>query len=394
MKPLVACLLFAGFAVHLPTTRAEESPDRILKPGEFPQPGSGTYLSGELVVVDPVNRRGGLRLDGDGSGGRYFVGPLHYFAMLPYGILRYNGAPAELRDIPLGSHVHGYFHVPPAGEENTIPPLPKEHAKFEIKQNHAVSLEDDFSFYQRQGQSWKIVSLDVTRGKLQVEPDVAPNTQPVRDGINKAYTFDIDTVTRIWKERRLVDLESISPGQVVQLNLAWSQGWQDKEFSIADLWLDDESRSYATELQRRRHVRYEKQRWLPAWIDRVENFDYGGGLVTLTLFGGMDPTLYADLKRTQDKGFGVACSDKTLRTWFHRADKKIGDVLEWKETANPPPGSSGIQIQLKFTELLDGYRPGRIVRVKCHDWIFVTMPPEERLKSPEELKRSQTFSIP
>lgn len=369
---------------------AADGKDLVLKPGEFPPAGSGTYLSGELVIIDPINRRGALRIDGDGTGDRYFAGPLHYFAMLPYGTISYNGAPAELRDIPLGTHVHGYFYVPPVGEETTIPPLPKEQMRFDIKQNHAVSLEDDFSFYQRRGQSWKVVALDTTRGKL----NVVPTGTLAKDGINKPYTFDIDPVTRVWKARGLVDLDAIAPDQVVQLNLAWSQGWQDKEFSISDIWLDEPSRQFATELQRRRHVRFQKQRWVPGQIDQVEHFDFGGGIVTLTLFGGMDPSLYAELKATQDKGFGVASSDKTLRTWFHRADKKIGTVLEWKESANPPLGSSGIQIRLKFTELLEGYRPGRVVRVKCHDWIFVSMPPEERLKSLEEQKRSSTLVLP
>ena len=116
--------------------------------------------------------------------------------------------------------------------------------------------------------------------------------------------------------------------------------------------------------------------------------------MTITLFGGMDPSLYGELQATQEKGCGVAVSEQTLRTWFHRADKKIGDVLEWKEIEHPPPGSSGIQIRLKFTELLDGYRPGRIVRVKCHDWIFVTMPPEDRIKSLEDQQRSSTLGLP
>ncbi len=372
------------------TLGAQEKQDHIPKPGEFPPAGSGTYLAGELVVIDPVNRRAGLRLEGDGLGGRYYDGPLHYFAMLPYGMLWYNGAPAELRDMPLGTHVHGYFYVPPVGEEETIPPLPKAQSRFQIKHNHALSLEDDFSFYQRRGQAWKVVSIDPTRGKI----NVAPTSETATDGINQSYTFDIDHVTRVWKERRLVDLESVVPDQVVQLNLAWSQGWQDREFTVSDIWFDDESRKFATELQRRRHVRHQRQRWLPGWIDHVEHFDFGGGIVTLTLFGGMDPALYAELKATQAKGFGVACAEKTLRTWFHRADKKIGEVLEWKEIENPPPGSSGIQVRLKFTELLDGYRPGLCVRVKCHDWIFVTMPPEERMKSPEEQKRSSTLVLP
>jgi hypothetical protein len=83
-----------------------------------------------------------------------------------------------------------------------------------------------------------------------------------------------------------------------------------------------------------------------------------------------------------------------LRTWFHRSDKKIGQVIEWKETENSPPGSSGIQVHMKFTELLDGYRPGRCVRVKSHAWIFVTMPSEERVKTIEERKRAAVFSIP
>lgn len=363
--------------------------DFVPQPGKFPPPNSGRYLSGELVVVDPANRRGGLRIDGNESE-RYHNGPLHYFALLPYGMVSFNGAPAELRDIPIGTHLHGYFYVPPVGEEATIPPLPKDMERYQLKHNHAVSLEDDFSFYQRRGQSWKVVSLDLVKSKI----NVTPVGQLVKEGINTPYTFDIDDLTKIWRGRTIGELADIKPDQIVQLNLGWSPGWRDKEFTVTELWLDDESRNFATELQRRRHVKHQKQRWLPAWIDSVEDNDFGGGTVVLTLFGGMDPSLYADLKATQDKGFGVAVAEKTLRTWFHRSDKKIGQVAEWKESENPPPGSSGIQVRMKFTELLDGYRPGRVVRVKCHDWLFVTMPSEERVKSVEEQQRDLKFHLP
>jgi len=310
--------------------------------------------------------------------------------MLPYGEIYYNGAPAELRDIPLGTHVHGYFYLPPVGEDATIPPPPKDMQRYQIKHNHAVSMEDDFSYYARRGQGWKVVSLDAVKGKL----NVAPAGQLVKDGINTAYTFDIDDLTKVWKGRTLVDLAEIAPEQSVQFNLSWCPGWRDKEFGVAEIWLDDASRKFATDLQRRRHVKYQQQRWLPAWIDAVEDNDFGGGMLTLTFFGGFDPSLYAELKATQDNGFGVAVADKTLRTWFHRSDKKIGQVLEWQETPNPPTGSSGIQVRMKFTELLDGYRPGRVIRVKCHDWLFVTMPTEERIKTVEELQRSAIFSLP
>ena len=383
-------LLVAACSLLTPPISSQEVANFVPLPGKFPPPNTGTYLAGELVYIDPVNRRGGLRLDGNGPGDRYQNGPLHYFALLPYGEITHNGAPAELKDIPLGTHVHGYFYVPPVGEEATILPLPKDMKQFEIKQNHAVSLEDDFSFYQRRGQSWKVVSIDPIRGKLNVTPTGAL----VKDGINTAYTFDIDDITKVWKGRTLVVLADIAPDQTVQFNLGWSPGWRDKEFGVAEIWLDDAGRKFATELQRRRHVKYQKQRWLPAWIDSVEDNDFGGGTVTLTLFGGMDPSLYAELKATQDKGFGVAVAEKSLRTWFHRSDKKIGQVLDWQETVDPPTGSSGIQIRLKFTELLDGYRPGRAVRVKCHDWIFVTMPTEERIKTNEEQQRAAVLGLP
>jgi hypothetical protein len=389
IRCLLMILLAAACSLWSMPTNAQESKDYVPQPGKFPPPNTGTYLAGELVFVDHVNRRGGLRLDGDGSD-RYHSGPLHYFAMLPYGEISSNGAPAELRDISLGTHVHGYFYLPPVGEEATIPPLPKDMARYQLKQNHAVSLEDDFSFYQRRGQSWKVVSIDPVKGKI----NVSPTGQLVKDGINTPYTFDIDDITKVWKGRTLVELADIAPQQNVQFNLCWSPGWRDKEFGVGEIWLDDASRKFATDLQRRRHVKFQKQRWLPAWIDAVEDNDFGGGTVTLTLFGGFDPSLYAELKATQEKGFGVAVADKTLRTWFHRSDKKIGQVLEWKETANPPTGSSGIQVRMKFTELLDGYRPGRAVRVKCHDWIFVTMPLEERIKTNEEQQRSAIFSLP
>ena len=65
-----------------------------------------------------------------------------------------------------------------------------------------------------------------------------------------------------------------------------------------------------------------------------------------------------------------------------------------KAPGKAPLGSSGIQIKMTFTELLDGYRPGRCVRLKCDTWAFVTMPSEERVKTIEEQKRSAVFSLP
>lgn len=378
----------------------------------FPaQPGK--HIAGELVYLDAVNRRGGIRLDGDQ--GRYFTGPPHWFALLPYACVWHNGARAELRDIPLGTHVHGYFVAPPPGEEATIPPMPDEKKQFAISENHAMLLEDDFSFYQRRGQIWKVASIDPAKEKINLEPIVSPSLpkaeldesgrrpvltpgagepgQLVKDGINKPYTFDIDARSEVWSGRQLVDVEAIQPGMTVQFNLAWCQGWGQDEFRVGRIWIDDESRTFAAERQRQRHLQYERERWTAGWIDHIEHFDYGGGIMTLTLFD-VDPAILEDLSRDRDERIAVAVSHKTRRTWFHRADRKFAKLVEWKTFAAPPLGSSGVQLRLKFVELLAGYTPGAIVRVKAERWKFVSMPPEERLTSAADLERANTMVLP
>ena len=385
---LLSIALVVLFFSVLAVPASSQEPDYVPQPGTFAPLEKSKYIAGELVYIDPVNRRGGIRLEGDEMG-RYYSGPPHYFALLPYATVWCNGALAEIRDIPLGTHVHGYFFVPPKGEEETIPPLPEHQKRFTIKHNHAITLEDDFSFYQRRGQAWKVVSVDAEKEKIRVEP----TGKIAKDGINTPYTFDIDIRTRVWKARRLSDLSDVQPGATPQLNLAWAQGWGQREFRVGEIWLDDESRKHATESQRQRHVEYERQRWSPGWIDHVEEFDFGGGIVTLTLFE-VDPQIIDDFRKEKDDRIAVAVAEKTLRTWFHRADRKFCKLVEWKETKNPPLGSSGIQLRLKFVELLAGYRPGACVRVKCDSWKFVSMPPEERLTSREDQERGAKMVLP
>lgn len=101
---LVAVVLFSLFA----TPSIAQEKDYVPQSGTFAPMDKSRYIAGELVYIDPVNRRGGIRLDGDEKG-RYFTGPLHYFALLPYATVWHNGALAEIRDIPIGTHVHGYF---------------------------------------------------------------------------------------------------------------------------------------------------------------------------------------------------------------------------------------------------------------------------------------------
>lgn len=403
------------FAFAVLTTGVSESitsaEDQVAS--RFVEANKARHISGELVYIDAVNRRGGIRLDGDQ--GRYDSGPPHWFALLPYAPVWHNGARAELRDLPLGTHVRGDFVLPPAGEEATIPPLPDDKKPFAIPENHALLMEDDFSFYQRRGQAWKVVSIDVAKEKIKLEPVPIPQraasntdaaTKPgiplpggdvtgklVNVGINTPFTFDIDVRSEIWQGRQLVELSTIQPGGIVQFNLAWCQGWGQNEFRIGRLWLDEQSRTLATERQRQRHVQYERERWTAGWIDHVEHFDYGGGIVTLTLFE-VDQEILDDLWNDREERIAVAVSEQTRRTWAHRSDRKFAKLVEWKRLDSVPLGSSGVQLKLKFIELLAGYTPGASVRVKAERWKFVSIPPEERLTSREDQQRGARMVLP
>ena len=286
----------------------EANTEKSPRLGVFPSKGSGIQVHGDLVVSDSVNRRGALR--------EKRSTPRHYFAMLPYGMVWYHGAPADIRDLPPDIHMHGQFLLPMEGEEKTIPlsdNLIKDHKN--LRYNHAILLEDDMSFYSRRGRSWKVIGFEQGGGpaprlKLSVEP-VGPE---IEGGINKSTLFDIDDSTRIWQKRQLVSREAIKSGQLIQVNLTWGPF---DSLATTDVWLDKESLEASREIQRNRHLKHIRSRFLPGWVDEVKNDDSGGGEVTVTFFGGMDPSLYSDIRKSQK--VKICNAENTLRTWnYHQ----------------------------------------------------------------------------
>jgi hypothetical protein len=342
----------------------EKKPDYVPKPGEFPPLEKAHSIAGELVFADHVNRLGVLHLVCNGDFEFYRGASPHRFALLPYGIVRYHGAPAELRDIPIGTVLHGGFYLPPAGDK-TVPPLQGRYRENYIY-THALSLEDDFSFYQRQGRGWKIESVDLKNGKLQVSPTgTAAKDAP---GLTGPQSFHINPTTRVWSGRQVGRLEDLKPGQEVQVNLTWCPDWVNIDFLCRDIWLDDESRRLATEHQRQVHIEHMKTRWLPGWIDSVERGDPPhSGKVTVTLFGGMDPSLYEVFLGPTEE-VQVAPATDTLRTNWQHGSKVRPKTFEVQRVENPPLGSSGLRITFPVEFLIEGLRPGRMVRIRHGSW--------------------------
>jgi hypothetical protein len=374
-----------------PSVRGQSPTSAAPAPGSFfPALKDAVFLSGELAVVDPINRRAGLRIDcAPREHKRESSAPLHYFAMVPTGEIWFHGAPATFQDIPPGTHVQGYFIPAPASSETRIAPPPADLADLVPVQNHALLVEDDVSFARRVGFRWKVVRVLKDTSKLQVETVGATTT----DGPSGLLTLDFDLATRVWVKGALVTMDHVKEGAIVAINFARGINWTDREFGTDDIWVDEQSLSQARESQERRNVRYHRVRWLPGIVEAVEPFDHGGGQVTVALVGGVAQQLLDDLRKDQNERIAVASAEPTLRTWRHRGDRVFAKLRRW-EDAKPFVGFSGVRLHLKFTELLDHFRPGNAVRVKAESWLFISNTPEERIKSLEDRAASRTLRLP
>ncbi|MEQ8787989.1 MAG: hypothetical protein RIC55_16905 [Pirellulaceae bacterium] len=369
---LLACFLLAPAALaEEPAFRTDADGDERLpwfqiQPGEFPPEGSAHYYSGELIALDHVNRRGTLRVDRTDAQRRSHWDLPVDFRLLPYGAIYYHGAPAALRDIPIGTHLHGLFYIKDPSDPGMKPEFYNRES-LEVDFNQAFLLEDDFSHYARKKRAWRIDAIDRETGELTaVEVDL-DGGRPAE----KPSTFDIVPATRVWQGRRIATPADLAPGQIVQLNLTWATLFGPGR--CTNVWIDDESRAVATAQQLAVHHQHQRERGLAGWVDEVDNQKR---IVTVTLFGGVDSKLLESLQPNTTVTAVVA--EPSLRSYDQVNDRKGGPLLS-VESIPVEPGSSGVQIRFQPSLLLEGFRPDRIVRIFPSGWPIESIPQEERL---------------
>lgn len=339
--------------------------------------------------------------------------------MLPYAVVRYHGAPADLRDIPLGTVLQVRAFLPPDPKTSAVPVLPiNNRQKADAggpgtapAENHVLLLEDEPSACQREGMVWRLKEVEVKDN----EGTIVANREPKQGGELKAReeTMSFDGATRVWRGREYLQIEHLIAegawpasgkkslsGQSVLLGITWkpTPGNVFTRFHISDIWLDDEAMQNATRHQTESHKAFIRSRWMPAWIDTVEYAKFGRAKVTATLFGGMDPSLYADFKT------GIpAMMNGVENTLKHTeggtagptqmaARGTIRDVT--KTLGNASLGSSGIQIQFETDLITEGLRPARVVRVRPTSWPDVHMPREEYVSDGAGFSIDQRFPTP
>ena len=380
----VRMFLFA-FMLFIASSALADEPFRPVA-GKFPPIAEAQSHRGELVFVDHVNRRGGLRLHVDGF---FKEMPPHAFAMLPYGMIYYRGAPAELRDIPIGTVLYGRFFHPPDPKTSAVPVIKKANLGAP-RETHAILLEDGPSLCLREGKTWTLKSVEIKGIDSQIVASL--DRKEGGEGLGGQHEITIDRSTRVWRGRELLGMDDlIAEGvwpesgtkefedQRVYLALTWHPRYRYQQFHAADVWLDQAGMQVATERQRQVHIRHIRHRWMPAWVDAVEYGKFGDAIVTVTLFGGMDPSLYSDFK--PGSAGQMAAAEDTLRTYWPDHDGMEGKIISVKKSPTEPPfGSSGIQVTFSMDLVLEGFRPGRVVRFRPGAWPKVKPPKEELIQ--------------
>lgn len=255
-------------------------------------------------------------------------------------------------------------------------------------------LEDGPSLCLREKKAWQLNEVEITgsKGRLFASLD----RKDGGDGLGGDHELTIDGSTRIWRGRELLEISDLVAegswpasgkesfdGQSVQLSLTWHPRYLYQQFHVADIWLDETAMTAATKRQSQRHIRHIRTRWMPARVDTIEYGKFGHATIQATLFGGMDESLYADFK--PGVGGKMAAAEDTLRTWWPNHDGMDGKIVAVKKSEAPPAfGSSGIQIQFDVPLILEGFRPGRTVRIRSQSWPNIKPPVEEQVRSFED----------
>jgi len=81
----------------------------------------------------------------------------------------------------------------------------------------------------------------------------------------------------------------------------------------------------------------------------------------------------------------MAVAENTLRTYWQNHDGMEGKFeAVTKMKGEVPFGSSGIQVQFSMNLVLEGFRSGRLVRIRPQVWPKIKPPVEEQIRSLED----------
>ena len=409
---LAGLVAFLILAISVSASGGEQDEPYRPQTGKFPPIEKAHAYRGELIFVDHPNRRGSIRVEGTG---KFYRNDPHPFALLPYGMVRYHNAPADLRDVPLGTVMHAYGFLPPDPKTSSVPVLPPDNKDKDAghyrgtgifpAENHILLLEDEPSHCKRNGLVWKLLEVNLNN----LVGTIVASRQPKDGGKTKVEpeTMTFDSATRIWRGResiRISDLteEKVWPDngkkdlsdQPVLLGITWKPAPGDglsgafTSFHISDIWLDDQSIEHAAYFQTQKNNSFIRTRWMPALVTDVSYGKFGRATISATLFGGMSESLYSHFRKGE--GGQINGTENTLKhTAGHYGPGHMASggriIRVTKQEGKIPLGSSGVQVHFETGLVIEAIRPGRVVRIRPNSWPKSQIPREEYLfnNSPE-----------
>jgi hypothetical protein len=321
---------------HLPWYR--------LQPLEFPPFHSDHRVSGELVRADFLHRKGQFR--------ETKTGRLVDFTLLPAAWVNYLNAPADLRDVPLGTNLLFFLYQDDNGEFT-----------------RAAGVLDDYTVLASHSFTYRLDEAKPADGKLLVTKQ---NLSAKQSDLGKRE-LTVTAATRVWKGGKPAKLADLAIGDALLVNLtgrtAASAGW------CTDVWAGEETHRAVTAAQRAKHAAFVKQRGLPAQIDSAEKRRF-----TVTLLADEQPATRKALQAMMAADFPVGqnlyvcVANDELRAYRPIVDRVRCRLARLQAVPVNGYGTGGVRLLIEPTVMLEGFRKGRFVRVFGEKWPIAEMP--------------------
>ncbi|MGB8170013.1 MAG: hypothetical protein WCF18_21095, partial [Chthoniobacteraceae bacterium] len=222
-----------------------------------------------------------------------------------------------------------------------------------------ATMQDQFTMDAGHSFSYRLDELKLGEGKLLATKQSISKNQP---DLGRKDLLVKDE-TRVWKGDQQVKLAALTVGDELLFNItgktADSPGW------CSDIWIGTETHKLATEQQRKKFVEFTRKRGVPGWVDKTE-----GNQLTVTLFSGDAPNFKKNFMDdfVIGKEIAVVVANDELRTWNPPVDKEKSTLLEIRKTSVDAYGTSGVQLVFSVSNMLEGFRRGRVVRVFGSGW--------------------------
>ena len=304
------------------------------KPLEFPPHHSDRRISGELVSADFVHRTGQFRMSKTGE--------LVDFSMPPYGAINYLNAESDLRDVPLGTFFLFFLNQDAAGGFTRL-----------------ATMQDQFTMDAGHSFTYRLDEVKLAEGKLLTTKHSIAKKQ---EDLGRKELI-VTPETRLWKGGEQVKLDALKPGDELLFNLTGKSA--DNVGRCTDVWIGVDTHKLVTETQQKKFNDFTAARGVPGWIEKTE-----GKTVTVTFFSGDTRAFKAACNEliAVGKETKLCVANDELRTWNPGVDGERGAFTEVQKVPTDGYGCSGYRETMTVSNMLEGFRKGRVVRVFLAGW--------------------------